>query len=162
MGLISVRRAGLVVCSLAVLAGCGGPANKLGTVAAGGTVTYRAAALAGATVTLAPQQGQRPAVGLSDGAGRFRLTTLATGDGAMPGGYKVTVTKTDEAVVPKNVAEMTVEEMRAYEAEIMKGPPDFREPDQLLPARYGDQATTPLSCEVKATGGNEFRFDLTD
>jgi hypothetical protein len=162
MRLISLCTAALAICSLAVLGGCGSPANKLGTVAAGGTVTYRGAALAGATVTLSPQQGQRPAVGLSDGAGRFQLTTLATGDGAMPGGYKVTVTKTDEAAVPKNVAEMSVEEMRAYEAEMMKGPMKLKEPEQLLPARYGDQATTPLTCEVKATGVNEFRFDLTD
>ncbi len=101
-------------------------------------------------------------MGLSDGAGRFQLTTLAARDGAMPGGYKVTVTKTDEAVVPKNVAEMSVEEMRSYEAEMMKGPPDLKEPDQLLPAKYRDSATTPLTCEVKATGVNEFRFDLTD
>jgi hypothetical protein len=146
----------------AAVEGCAGPANKLGTVAAGGVVTYRGEPLGGATVTLAPQQGQRPAVGLSDATGRFQLTTLATGDGAMPGGYKVTVTKTDEAEVPKNVAEMSVEEMRAYEALMMKGPMKLKEPEELLPAQYRDQETTPLSCEVKATGDNEFVFELTD
>jgi hypothetical protein len=148
--------------SLATMGGCGGRANKLGTVSAGGTVTYRGAALAGATVTLAPQSGQRPAVGLSDEAGRFRLTTLAARDGAMPGAYKVTVTKTDEAVVPKNVAAMSVEEMRAYEAEMIKGPPDFQEPVHLLPKRYGSPETTPFTCEVKPTGENDFVFQLTD
>ena len=112
--------------SLAVLGGCGGPANKLGTAAAGGAVTYRGAPLAGATVTLAPQQGQRPAVG------------------------------------PKNLATMSVEEMRAYEAEMMKGPPDFQEPEQFLPEKYRSAATTPFSCEVKTTGDNEFVFELTD
>jgi hypothetical protein len=149
--------------SLAVLGGCGGPANKLGTAAAGGAVTYRGAPLAGATVTLAPQAGQRAAVGLSDATGRFRLTTLVTGDGAMPGAYKVTVTKTDESEVPKNLATMSVAEMQAYEREMMKkGPLPPREPVHLLPEKYRSAATTPFSCEVKTTGDNEFVFELTD
>lgn len=148
--------------SLAVLGGCGGPANKLGTVAPGGTVTYRGAPLAGATVTLAPQAGQRAAVGLSDEAGRFQLTTLAARDGAMPGAYKVTVTKTDESEVPKNLATMSVAEMQAYEREMMKGPLPPREPVHILPKKYRSADTTPFTCEVKATGDNDFVFQLTD
>jgi hypothetical protein len=139
----SFNSAGFALLALAAVGaaveGCAGPANKLGTVAAGGVVTYRGEPLGGATVTLAPQQGQRPAVGLSDATGRFQLTE-----------------------VPKNVAAMSVEEMRAYEALMMKGPMKLKEPEELLPAQYRDQETTPLSCEVKATGDNEFVFELTD
>lgn len=145
----------------AVCSGCN--SNSLGTVEAGGTVTYRGEPLAGATVTLIPQAGQRAAAGISDASGQFRVTTLLAGDGAMPGSYKVTVTKTQESAVPKTTQEMSLDEMRKIEQQMIgKAPPPGVEPVNLLPIKYKSDTTTPLSCEVSASGNNNFQFDLTD
>ncbi|MEX1042179.1 MAG: carboxypeptidase-like regulatory domain-containing protein [Pirellulaceae bacterium] len=156
-----ISTVGIAFLFLTTLTGCGS-SNELGTVAAGGTVRYQGEPLAGATVTFIPQSGQRPAVGLTDESGNFQVTTLTTRDGALPGPYKVTVTKTDEAVAPKNMQEMSVEEMRAYESEMMKGPPVSKDPTHLLPVKYKSADTTPFTCEVEAAGGNKFEFELTD
>ncbi|QDV23188.1 carboxypeptidase-like regulatory domain-containing protein [Aureliella helgolandensis] len=139
--------------------GCGG--NALGTVEAGGQVTYKGEPLAGATVTFVPQAGQRAASGVSDASGRFHATTLAAGDGAMPGRYKVTVTKTQESTVPKTTAEMSADDMRKIEREMMnQAPPPGREPVNLLPAKYKSAETSPFNCDLPDSGKGDFKFDL--
>ena len=60
-----------------------------------GVVTLDGKTVEGATVTFNPSGGsdQKPAVGTSGADGKYSLTTFTGGDGALPGLYKVTVSK---------------------------------------------------------------------
>ncbi|MCA9128431.1 MAG: hypothetical protein KDB22_15195 [Planctomycetales bacterium] len=78
---------------LAIVAGCGESGPKtykvVGTVSLDGTPVERA------TVTFIPDDmaNGKPAVGQTNAAGEFALTTTQSGDGAVAGAYKVMVTK---------------------------------------------------------------------
>lgn len=85
----------LALASLGVLAvlsiGCGKSGPQLTPVE--GVVTLDGTPLEGATVLFQPDAGGKPAVGLSDAAGKFVLKTLEEGDGAQVGMNSVSVTK---------------------------------------------------------------------
>lgn len=144
--------------------GCG--SNELGTVKASATLTYKGEPLAEATVTLVPQEsGKRAAVGITDASGVVHFTTLAGGDGAIPGSYKVTVTKTSESVALKPATDFNdVEAMRKAEAERNRASPltGGAPPKDLLPTKYKLAESTPLKCDVQSSGANEFKFELTN
>ena len=132
---------------LALLAGCG---RSHGTAAVNGVVIYKDKPVADATVSFLPK-GEQPdaksATGKTDAGGRFTLTTYFDADdqppGALPGSYAVTITKIDE---PQG----------AFDPH--KDPP----PKNHLPVKYGSPRDSPLSAEVKLSGGNHFEFKLTD
>ena len=144
----------LVLISLAV--GCNPSAdpNAPKTVPVTGTVTHKGQPVEGATVTLFAESGQgRGAIGTTDAQGKFTLTTVSPGDGAMVGTYKVSVSKT---VVE---GALTEEESAAYVAKGQQ-PPSGTLKD-YLPEKYKDLNASGLTAEVKA-GGTELKFDLTD
>ena len=90
----SIARFFAAVCVLGGLAGCSGSSGSVGCVAVSGTVTFKGAPVDGANVTFTPQgTGLRAAFGTTDSSGRFSLTTLKPGDGAMAGLYSVTIAK---------------------------------------------------------------------
>jgi hypothetical protein len=85
---------------LITLFGC---SNSHGTASVSGTVLYKNQPIDGATVIFHPQgdsKDAKPAQGRSGSGGHFTLTTyLGPSEqpaGALPGEYKVTVTKIDE------------------------------------------------------------------
>src|SRR5262249_29630685 len=83
--------------TLLALAACGCGGRK-GPVAVAGVVLLDGKPVAGATVSFLPTgETGRPATGLTDGQGVFRLTTSDKGDGALPGDYRVVVAR----LVPK-------------------------------------------------------------
>lgn len=112
-----------------------------------GRVLYDGAPVEGATVTFMPaSDGIRPAIGVTDAAGAFTLSCFENGDGATPGEYHVTVTKTEigeeeELVLEDEGAEPVVR--------------------NFLPEKYSSAATSGLVCEVKADAENDFTLDLT-
>jgi hypothetical protein len=103
------------------------------------TVTLNGQPVGAARVIFVPLvAGRHAAFGLSDADGKARLTTFELGDGALPGPYRVTISKT--------LLDVT-------------GPkPELR---CLLPPQYASPETTGLSVEV-AVGANDFAFDLRD
>ena len=112
--------------------GCGGEKKLAGTVPVSGTVKLKGAPLAGATVMFAPTTtGVRAASGMTDANGQFKLTTLQAGDGAFPGDFLVTVTKTE--TVGK---QYTPDEANAYYNEHQTQPP-APEIKSVLDAKYG-------------------------
>jgi hypothetical protein len=132
------------------------------TVPVTGTVTYNGTAVDGATVTFSPESGTNAAIGTTDPQGAFSLKSHWGADGAVPGPYKVTVTKTDvkieeaaggEAIEEGEEVPMMIEE---------PGMESTAEITEHLPAKYTSAATSDLTAEVKAAGGNNFKFDLTD
>lgn len=145
--------------------GCGGGAKDgPKTVPVTGTVTFKGQPVAGATVALSPKTaGLRAAVGITDAAGRFQLTTLTPGDGAMPGSYGVQIAKiegADAAAAPAVEDPIAASQRAAKEGKLepLAGPEAVKD---LLPVKYKSPNTSGLTAEVKQ-GANDLRFDLTE
>jgi hypothetical protein len=140
--------AGAVVC-ICAFAGCSG-SGLSGTAPVTGKVTYNGQPVEGAVVSfLGEGEGARVATAISGAGGAYELMTVDE-EGAMPGKYAVTVTKSEAAVG----ASQSMEEA----AKSLAPPPVAKE---LLPAKYGDPAQTPLKFDVKA-GANTIDLALTD
>jgi hypothetical protein len=120
-------------------------------------------------VTFVPEEGGgRPATGLTGSDGVFHLTTFNTGDGALPGSYKVTVA-IHESVTDSGPPNTTSPE--AMKKVMMEG---FKKSDteargkskklSSIPTVYREVRTTPLqyqvpvqgrlTLELKSTGGS--------
>ncbi|REJ71819.1 MAG: carboxypeptidase regulatory-like domain-containing protein [Planctomycetota bacterium] len=145
-----------------LLVGCGGPTEKEmpETAPVSGTVMYNGSPVEGATVTLQPAAGSqdlKPASGTTDGQGQFTVSTFVSGsdyaEGAMPGDYAVTVTKTAGAG-----GEMSAEDLTGATK-----PDDAMEAGKSeLPEKYADAATSGLTASVGADGAKNLKFELTD
>jgi hypothetical protein len=139
---------GLLFCAALplVLSGCG--KGHPGLVPVTGTVTYRGQAVEGARVMFMAAEatsGNTPAAnGKTDAQGRFSLMTFVPGDGAVPGNYRVLITKREEMPDPQQP----------------KSP--YKITRDLLPTRYGNPSRSGLKVEVKAGQTNDFEFKLTD
>jgi hypothetical protein len=158
---LAYRGAGSLACAMALwvaVPGCGGGSDapdRPETVEVTGNVTYRGQPVEGATVTFKSKSTDgRGATGRTDEEGEFQLTTFEPGDGAIPGGYQVTVSKT---VVE---GELSEEEVNAYYEKGQQPPP--KRTREMVPQKYKFPNTSPLDAEVTEDGDNEFTFDLTD
>lgn len=147
----------------AFVAGCGGSDDVVRekTVPVTGTVTYKGAPVADASVGFVPNSPPGPtpvgrgAFGRTDAKGEFTLMTFVADDGAVPGDYKVTVTKIDAP--PSTGAE--------------EGTDDYVDPEQggkppetkhLLPAKYADPRQTDLVATVQDGKPLTVSLDLVD
>ncbi len=144
--------------SLLITTGCGGgtaDVNRPQPVPATGTVTYNGEPVAGATVTLVPQDEGRGAVGKTDASGQFTLTTYEAGDGAIPGSYRVTVAKTVAGGIPEGdvVVEMDASDGPTAEDDEAK---------EMLPEKWKDPETSGLTAEIKQGGDDTLNLELTD
>jgi len=146
---------------LSTCIGCGG--NTLGTVPSGGTVLLDDAPVEGATVIFNPEGADsRAASGITDSKGVFKLTTEVNGDGAVPGSYKISITKWDK--VPENMPKK--EDFKddsawmdaVYRAKEKQG--KGVEPKNELAAVYANSAGSGLNATVVNAGPNEFSFKL--
>ena len=125
-----------IACCICLLAAGCGP-GRPATVPVKGTVTLDGKPVAGAQVMLMPQQGGRPAQGLTDGSGRFALETFAPGDGALPGLHAVTVTCRRVSGVAADAD--------GLEGEVGPGGPKV---EWIVPRKYADPKTSGLSSQV--------------
>lgn len=139
---------------LLLAAGCGRTeraGDRPATAPTTGTVTYQGQPLADAMVTFHPQSagasgGQnRGAVGKTDASGNFALTTFEPQDGAIPGKYRVTVTKTEGGAPAENPDPFA---------------PAAPAPKSLVPQAFTKPDSSGLTAEVKQGGENKFSFDL--
>ena len=133
--------------------GCTGQqdADRPTTCPVTGTVTHNGQPVEGANVAFQSASGS--AIGVTDAAGKYTLTTFVSGDGAEPGEYQVKIEKykveagtaVDESS-PDYVAPTENEESAA--------------PENLLPAIYADPATSGFKATVSEGGENNFDFAL--
>lgn len=156
----------MVVAGLATCVGCGGPEGVPGVVRVSGTVTLDGTPVEGATVSFRPEGDTRAASGLTDASGVFHLTTLNSGDGALPGSYKVSISKMEDTDPAHQV---TGEEFAAMVAGGKPPPMGPTKPGRQtknvgmkyhVPQKYLDPEKSGLTAEVKAGGDNDFTFDL--
>ena len=93
------------------------------------------------------------AVGITDDAGQFTLTTFSAGDGAVAGDYGVAIVKMEEGA---GNATATANPEQYIPPEGMKEPPPAK---SLIPVRFNN----PRESGLKATVGSNsttFTFEL--
>ncbi len=152
----------LVCAAVAVaLAGCNSPGG-VGATDVSGTVTYNGAPVEGATVSFVPTgDSGKVAAGTTDAQGKFSLTTVQPGDGAIPGAYQVAISKVEGAA--SSGGQQTEEEARqAAMPKSGTAPAPAPEAKDLLPVKYKDATKSGLTADVQSGGKNDFTFDLKD
>jgi hypothetical protein len=90
---------------------------KLGTVE--GTVTLNGEPLAGAKVTFTPDEG-RPATGVTNQEGRYRLTTKKANDGAAVGRHRISISLVDDNTKQERIP-ARFNQQTALEAKVEEG-----------------------------------------
>lgn len=127
-----------------------------------GTVTYRGQPLAGAAVTFMAEGASRAAVGKTDGAGSFQLTTYEPNDGAVAGTHVVTVKKYDSDPPPLPTSPPDGSADPAEEAKYTAAMARWQVTAKIaVPKKYTDRNTSDLRREVVA-GENSFEIELVD
>lgn len=132
--------------------GCSESGSLSGLSKCEGTVSHNGNLLADAVLTFHPDgSGQRAASAVTDANGKFVVTTLKSGDGITPGGYKVTITKYEDygdlPPMEKN------EDGGEYQ------PPRARK--NILPKKYESSATSGLTASI-SKGKETLSFELAD
>jgi hypothetical protein len=153
--------------ALVTVTGCG-EGKPFDTVAVDGVVTLNGEPVEGATVVFQPATGSGMAAsGLTNSSGVFNLTTSVAGDGAMPGNYKISVSKVDSGPV-EDVSGLSFEEAlkKSQEAELAKmkkanAKGELPPPADLLPAKYKSFDSSGLTYEVKSGQENHVKLELS-
>lgn len=152
----------MLAVALAAVVGCGRSGPAVAYVR--GIVLLDGKPVAEATVGFSPIDRGRPAVGCTDDAGRFTLTSTGGGRataGAAVGEYVVVISKQVVEPVSGPAASFSEETDHPPEswAGIEQSPPKPPKVTYVIPAVYGDAAMSGLTAEV-VRGKNEFRFEL--
>ncbi|HEX5102842.1 MAG TPA: hypothetical protein VFV87_03475 [Pirellulaceae bacterium] len=124
----------------ALLTGCG---SGIDTATVRGKVTLGGQPVPNVIVNFQPENG-RPAVGQTDASGNYELSTISSGDGAVPGMHKVSFSIKTEPPPSTAVAKQ------------MSGPV-VAAPFNV---KYRSGETSGLTREVKAGESNVFDFEL--
>ncbi|WP_460168134.1 carboxypeptidase-like regulatory domain-containing protein [Thermostilla marina] len=153
----------LGLCAVGMLTftlGCSKGTDRPKTYPVTGKVTYQGQPVPGATVVFVPEEpgtgenALKPAVGQTDDQGVYRLKAFADTDGAMPGRYRVKVTKFDNPVA-------TTGSGGGDEGEEYVPPEESGDtgavPQNVLPEKYANEATSGLTFTVEA---KENTFDI--
>jgi hypothetical protein len=141
--------------------GCGSGAPKLHKV--NGKVTLDGQPLAGAEIEFEPldySTGLQSANGKTGQDGYYSLTTFVTGDGAMPGNYKVIITKGPESKGgmerPANLGDgkgaVNMGQMMQKMSQASKGAPALPKSD--LHSDYSSREKTILKMTVPPPDGH--------
>ena len=136
------------------LAGCSAENTNPRTVKVSGAVTEKGKAVDGASVVFSPssKEGQA-AFGTTDASGKYELMTFVLKDGAVPGSYKVKLSKYDKPPAGTQVFKDTDEEQKFYQENVKASQPAKNH----LPTKYANEATSGLSHTV---GDKPSTFDI--
>jgi hypothetical protein len=130
----------MVVAISLTLIGCGGGGPQM--VPVSGIVTFNDKPIGKINVMFVPEGKGMIAQGTSDENGKFTLTTLEPGDGAMMGNYKVAF---------KYISD-TVADMPGFAGGVKPEP-------SPIPLKYVDETKSGFTATVKASE-NDIKFDL--
>lgn len=139
--------------SAIIWTGCGTADDGLPrTVKAAGTVVCDGKPLEGASIVFMQESGNYFARGITDSGGRFSLDAYESKSGAVPGTYKVTISKTvtvDKAT-PKAVPKTLADDAQ-HAAE---GDPSLANVSWVndLPEKYNNPATSGLTVAIPEDG----------
>ena len=154
-----------LVCMLSIcVIGCNNENARFSHVT--GVVTLNGEPVSGATIrfTTESEEGES-ATGITDASGRYTLTSSSATDGgrgALPGEYRVSISKLDVPPNPDQEAydrgEISYDELQVRLERNRGAGGSARE---LMPARTAVPRTTDLRATV-VSGRNTFNFDLTN
>ncbi|MCC6508703.1 MAG: hypothetical protein IT423_06330 [Pirellulaceae bacterium] len=133
-----VVRFSLLLLTIAML-GCEASDGRPKPVAVSGTVLVNNQPSEKVRVVFAPQDHSFAAAGITDAQGKFSLQTFESNDGAVPGKFRVAVSKFD--VIEK--AGGAVDEKH------------------YLSSKYMNPSTSGIEFEVKKTGKNEVTIEVS-
>lgn len=140
---------GLLTVSLTL--GCSSAITKpehVKTAQVSGSLSYQGRPLASFQVILTPTDGQRPARGKTDQAGKFTVGTNQPGDGAAIGLHKVSVVYEPP------------ESVDSAEAMPIDDPSKMPKPPVELPKKYSNPETSELTVEVPKEGLSDYKLEL--
>ena len=156
MGFRRIARSGWGVAVVVAigLAGCSAENTNPRTVKVSGTVIEKGKGVEGASVVFVPtsKEGQA-AFGTTDASGKYELMTFVLKDGAVPGTYKVKLSKYDKPAAGTQVFKDSDEEQKYYQ----ENPKASQPAKNHLPAKYANDATSGLSHTV---GDKTSTFDI--
>jgi hypothetical protein len=147
------------VLGLALVAGCGGPADGRKLIPTAGRVMLDGTPLEGAIVTFVPRStGAVAASATTDARGHYNLLTPgAPRPGIAPGEYAVTIMKME-------TNQLVTEEQAAAAATItptgLTLPPPMTESIQVLPARYRNPEESGFTATISETQRKSFDFSV--
>ena len=151
----------LTCLTLTVFLGCG--AAKLPTIPVTGTVLVDDKPMEGVKVVFSPAAGSsgQSASGQTDAEGKYSLTTVDTGDGALAGDYQVAILKSlvEEDNLPK---EVDMDDEAAMDA--IYGSLDTSkdvQTESIVAKKWTSPGTSGLEASVKEGGENNFEFKVT-
>lgn len=160
-----IRR--ILICALAAgLVGCT-QVEDVRRYPVSGTVTQKGKPLEGAIVAFTPEADGRPASGTTDSSGKYVLTTLVSGDGAVPGSYNISIAKYDQKATlpaksesgkPADPNDITNEYPEDYN-ELQASEIAAAISRNLLPAKYANPNSSGLKATV-AEQENTFDFKI--
>lgn len=132
-----------------------------------GKITLNGAAVAGATVTFSPKQGQPVATGRTNSSGEYALTTYDANDGAAEGDYVVLVTKSAAPASDSSAGDSQHDAMTSGGGGGAPGGHgagsggEDEAGGSLLPEKYSDTGQSGLTATVSTDSSkNKFDFDL--
>lgn len=141
--------------------GCGGSgdkwtANQPDTVDASGIVLLDGEPIEGATVVFGPVDGKYPANAITASDGSFSAAAFTSKPGAVPGKYKVALTK-------------TVEDTKGKKSKFDPGEDSEHAKDgggdvawtNGLPEIYKLPSTTPIEIEVPSDGVSDLKIEMS-
>ncbi|MCU0877820.1 MAG: carboxypeptidase-like regulatory domain-containing protein [Pirellulaceae bacterium] len=158
-----IRRLVLGAALLGVVGAAGCNSDGPSTSPVSGVVKHNGNPVEGAIVSFVPTQttGETAtAVGTTDASGKYVLSTRAKDDGAIPGDYKVSITKIEgggQGTAAGGGAVSTDGEMPADYAGASDAPPPTTK--NLLPAKYASADTSGLTATV-GSKAETFDFNL--
>ncbi len=144
----------ITLCSVA-FTGCENVPEGPRTVPASGVVTLNGEPVEGAAIVFIGDSGEFSAHGMSDSQGQFSLDAFEYKTGAVPGGYKVVVTKTVE-ITDESGAKLTGEgALHAGEGSQLgirnDLPSKYQNPNNGLSFIIPDDGTSDLQVELVAS-----------
>ncbi len=124
------------------LAGCGPASNLPKTVPAEGVVTLDGTPVSDVTIIFIAETGTYNATAVTDAQGKFALKAFPEKDGAVPGKYKVEMTKT--------IVEAASAKKDEPNVNLKYG----------LPKKYATYTTSGLSKDIPEAGVKDIKFEL--
>jgi hypothetical protein len=138
---------------LVAVPACSSGPKRPSTIKVSGKVTMNGTPVPGATVSFQPvAAGGRAAVGITDDAGKYVLTSFEAGDGAVAGDYGVAIVKNETAAATGSSANANSDDYVPPEG--LKEPPPAK---SLIPPRFNSPRESGLRATV---GGGSTTFDF--
>ena len=144
--------------------GCGSGGSFPTTYPVTGVVKVKGKPIEGAIVAFQLDSGKENAIGTTNSTGEFKLSMFRPSDGAIPGQYRVAISKV-------SAAEIASDTLPAGQLASGDLPDDYAPPADAgqtapqaakseIPEKYANDKTSGLRATVVESSDNHFEFDL--